>query len=148
MSATVATLAPVDPLLDWFRKALDEEFRPPLRLHAREVAEDGAPEWHRELWRWLTRSPADLTTTVERGTCAHPLTLGRPEGCRLCGGLGVWEGTVRRWKWPLWRAMRSLARSERGRRHLAILVRVAAGERVEGEEARAALAAVRARWRA
>jgi hypothetical protein len=43
--------------------------------------------------------------------------------------------------------LRNLRRSEKGRRHLAVLARIAAGMAVEEEEARAALAAVRARYR-
>jgi hypothetical protein len=137
----------LQPLRDWFLETLRSEGAVPQRLHAREVAEDGSPEWHREFWRWLTRSPADVVSATERTSCPHPITLGRPDGCGLCGGLGVVEGTVTRWKWPLWRALRNLRRSEKGRRHLVILARIAAGMAVEEGDARAALAAVRARYR-
>lgn len=130
----------------WFLEALAAEGTPPLRLHEG-VAADGAPDWSHGFAAWLARSPADLDTTVEATDCPHPLTLGRAAYCQLCGGSGAATATVRRWRYPLWRALRSLRGSARGRRHLATLAAIAEGRPVPDEAAVAALRSLRARWR-
>lgn len=131
----------------WFLAALRDERPVPLRLHGRDAAPDGAPQWSRGLRRWLAAHPNDLEQTVEVVPCPHPLTLGRPEGCGLCAGAGATEAVITRWRWPLWRALRSLGASARGRRHLRTLAAIAAGRPVDETAAAAALRAVRARWR-
>jgi hypothetical protein len=142
-----------DPLLDWFREALLSERVPPLRLHARDVDPDGAPAWHPDLWRWLTASPSDLVWVRVRTDCPHPATLGRPAGCRLCGGYGVVEHDAARSRYPLWSALRRLSASRRGREHVRVLARLAAAgcdpgrAGLDAQTVTAALRAVRMRWR-
>lgn len=130
----------------WFLEALANEGSPPLRLHEG-VAADGSPDWSRAFWRWLGRTPADIERLVERVSCPHPATLGIAETCDACGGTGSVTATVTRWRYPLWRALRSLRGSSRGRRHLATLAAIAAGRPVPDEAAVAALRSLRARWR-
>lgn len=130
----------------WFLEQLAAEGCPPLRLHAG-VAADGSPEWARAFAAWLARAPGDLERHLEAVPCPHPGTLGRPDDCALCGGAGSVEATVSRWRWPLWRALRALGRSRRGREHLRVLAAIAAGRDVPEAAATAALRSVRARWR-
>lgn len=138
---------PTRPLRDWFLGSLAAERAVPLALHDRGVAEDGAPEWSHAWWAWLLADPRQTVRWRERQECRHSLTLGRPDGCRLCGGLGVVEAEVTRERYPLWAALRRLRASQRGRQHLLVLAAIAEGRPVPEEEELAALQAVRQRYR-
>ena len=43
-------------LLAWFRTEVESAI--PRRIHSRETAEDGDPEWHAQFRTWLTAHPA------------------------------------------------------------------------------------------
>ena len=55
--------------LRWFRAELSAE-APPLRLHSRELADDGAPAHHPAFVAWLTAHPME---TEDDGSFRRPL---------------------------------------------------------------------------
>jgi hypothetical protein len=52
MDTTQQMLRQTERLLKQFRAELEREA--PNRIHSRDIADDGAPQWHPEFARWLT----------------------------------------------------------------------------------------------
>ena len=67
-------------LVRWYLREVEAEM--PVRLHSRETAEDGDPEWHPGFRAWLTMHPG---ATDEDGNVRHPVRF----------WLWVWEGEGR-----------------------------------------------------
>lgn len=49
-------------LLNHFRAEFEVEI--PLRIHSRDTADDGAPQWHPEFSKWLTAKDSDVNSYI------------------------------------------------------------------------------------
>jgi len=62
MDATAQMLIQSERLLNQFRAEFDREV--PIRIHSRDTADDGAPQWHPEFARWLTAKDSDVQSYI------------------------------------------------------------------------------------
>lgn len=63
MDATAQMLQQSERLLNQFRAEFDREV--PQRIHNRDTADDGAPQWHPEFTRWLTAKESDTQSYIQ-----------------------------------------------------------------------------------
>lgn len=62
MDATAQMLMQSERLLNHFRAEFGREV--PQRIHNRDTADDGAPQWHPEFARWLTARDSDVNSYI------------------------------------------------------------------------------------
>lgn len=62
VDATDQMLTQSKRLLRQFRAEFDQEV--PVRIHSRDTADDGAPQWHPEFARWLTAKESDTQSYI------------------------------------------------------------------------------------
>jgi len=65
MDATAQMLTQSERLLKHFRAEFEREI--PIRIHSRDTADDGAPQWHPEFARWLTAKESDTNSYITNG---------------------------------------------------------------------------------
>lgn len=62
MDATTQMLQQSERLLNQFRAEFNREV--PQRIHSRDTADDGAPQWHPEFVKWLTAKESDTNSYI------------------------------------------------------------------------------------
>lgn len=95
----------------------------PGRIHSRDTAENGNPDWSHAFESWLTDGEGRWSTSLseEQTYCEHP-TKERP--CPACGDSGLRVRTRHTYRYPAKRALRVLRqiRTPKGRPTLDVLL--------------------------
>ena len=120
----------------------------PVRLHARDTGDDGAPRFAPAFARYIQASPFDVGPVTSQRICRHVRHDGPEWECPDCNGTGTYAMTQDQWLYPMWRAMVQL-RADKRAHHDAVLTLVinafdiAGACRVLGITEAAMLAAIR-----
>lgn len=62
MDATAQMVTQSERLLRQFLAEFDREV--PIRIHSRDIADDGAPQWNKEFAAWLTAKDSDTNSYI------------------------------------------------------------------------------------
>jgi hypothetical protein len=127
------TLRSLDDAIEWLRSVWNDERPVPYKLHdlrTHSQGELGTPWMTAAFITWVTARSDDKSDIIETVTCPNPAhhdgDWRASVSCGICLGIGTYEVERLRYRYPLWRALRSLERKPANRPgHPAPLVIVA-----------------------
>lgn len=105
----------LDDALGWISSVYVDDRPVPMRLHDMVTdtqGELGTPRLTAAFVRWLTAKPADtmdVTVTVDCPSVSHSSGDRSTGLCPICMGRGTYDVVRRHFRYPMWRALKSLA---------------------------------------